>query len=122
MFSHGGFCRFWRRPTLTPFTAIPSALAGLTALFGMGRGDHRRYRHQKIMMTYSGRKQDGSFGEGNGSSAMKAMGLLVPLGFGVATFRPAAYRPCHLQGPSYGTLISWPVSPLDAFSAYPNPT
>src|SRR5690606_1410024 len=33
------------RPTLPPVTAIPSALAGLTSLFGMGRGGHRRYRH-----------------------------------------------------------------------------
>ena len=30
-----------RRPTL-PLVAVPSALAGLTALFGMGRGDPRR--------------------------------------------------------------------------------
>jgi hypothetical protein len=33
------------RPTLPHFTAVPSALAGLTSLFGMGRGGHRRYRH-----------------------------------------------------------------------------
>jgi len=33
------------RPTLPRFTAVPSALAGLTSLFGMGRGRHRRYRH-----------------------------------------------------------------------------
>ena len=37
------------RPTLPPFTAVPSALAGLTSLFGMGRGGHRRYRHLKIL-------------------------------------------------------------------------
>jgi hypothetical protein len=36
------------RPTLPPVTAIPSARAGLTSLFGMGRGEHRRYRHPKI--------------------------------------------------------------------------
>src|SRR5690606_34780963 len=36
------------RPTLPPVTAVPSALAGLTSLFGMGRGDHRRYRHLKV--------------------------------------------------------------------------
>ena len=35
------------RPTLPHFTAVPSALAGLTSLFGMGRGGHRRYRHLK---------------------------------------------------------------------------
>ncbi len=39
-----------RRPTLPPVTAIPSALAGLTALFGMGRGGHRRYRHLNIVV------------------------------------------------------------------------
>ena len=36
------------RPTLPPVTAIPSALAGLTSLFGMGRGEHRRYRHLNV--------------------------------------------------------------------------
>gem|GEM_PF-5842491 len=41
------------RPTLPPVTAIPSALAGLTALFGMGRGRHRRYRHLKIFIGLS---------------------------------------------------------------------
>ena len=38
----------WHRPTLPRFTAIPSALAGLTSLFGMGRGRHRRYRHLNV--------------------------------------------------------------------------
>ena len=33
------------RPTLPHVTAVPSALTGLTSLFGMGRGGHRRYRH-----------------------------------------------------------------------------
>ena len=28
----------WRLPTLPHFTAVPSALMGLTSLFGMGRG------------------------------------------------------------------------------------
>jgi hypothetical protein len=28
--------------------AVPSALAGLTSLFGMGRGDPRRHRHPYI--------------------------------------------------------------------------
>ena len=41
--SRGG--KIWHRPTLPHFTAVPSALAGLTSLFGMGRGGHRRYRH-----------------------------------------------------------------------------
>ena len=40
--------KIWHRPTLPHFTAVPSALAGLTSLFGMGRGGHRRYRHLKV--------------------------------------------------------------------------
>ena len=43
-----GFYKIWHRPTLPHFTAVPSALAGLTSLFGMGRGGHRRYRHLNI--------------------------------------------------------------------------
>ena len=42
--------RLRRRPTLPRVTAVPSALAGLTSLFGMGRGGHRRYRHLNIFM------------------------------------------------------------------------
>src|SRR5690606_27573153 len=41
----GPLYKIRHRPTLPPVTAIPSALAGLTSLFGMGRGGHRRYRH-----------------------------------------------------------------------------
>ena len=44
-----GFYKIGHRPTLPPFTAVPLALAGLTSLFGMGRGGHRRYRHLKIL-------------------------------------------------------------------------
>jgi hypothetical protein len=32
-------------PTLPPIKAVPSALVGLTSLFGMGRGDHHRHYH-----------------------------------------------------------------------------
>ena len=31
--------------------AVPSARSGLTSLFGMGRGDPRRYSHQNIFWT-----------------------------------------------------------------------
>ena len=44
-----GFSKIGHRPTLPPVTAVPLALAGLTSLFGMGRGGHRRYRHLKIL-------------------------------------------------------------------------
>ena len=40
--------KIWHRPTLPRITAVPSALAGLTSLFGMGRGGHRRYRHLNV--------------------------------------------------------------------------
>jgi hypothetical protein len=37
-----------RRLTLPHVIAVPSALAVLTSLFGMGRGDPRRNSHLKI--------------------------------------------------------------------------
>jgi hypothetical protein len=37
-----------QRLTLPGFILVPSALVGLTALFGMGRGDPHRYSHLKI--------------------------------------------------------------------------
>jgi hypothetical protein len=46
--SSQGSYKIGHRPTLPRFTAVPSAQAGLTSLFGMGRGGHRRYRHLKI--------------------------------------------------------------------------
>ena len=38
-----------QRLTLPGFTLVPSALVGLTALFGMGRGDPHRYSHLKVL-------------------------------------------------------------------------
>lgn len=38
----------WQRHTLPPVTAVPSALVGLTSLFGMERGDPHRNSHHKI--------------------------------------------------------------------------
>ena len=52
----------------------------------------------------------------------EAFGQLVPLGFGIAAFAPAAYQRGSLPRPSKGGLISGRVSRLDAFSAYPCPT
>ena len=42
-----------QRLTLPGVILVPSALAGLTALFGMGRGDPHRYSHLKILMIFS---------------------------------------------------------------------
>ena len=39
-----------QRLTLPGFILVPSALTGLTSLFGMGRGDPRRYSHLKIFV------------------------------------------------------------------------
>ena len=38
-----------QRLTLPRFTVVPSALVGLTSLFGMGRGDPHRYSHLKVI-------------------------------------------------------------------------
>ena len=38
-----------QRLTLPPL-AVPSALIGLTSLFGMGRGETYRYNHLKILV------------------------------------------------------------------------
>ena len=38
----------WRRHTLPLGIAVPSALIGLTSLFGMGRGGPYRYSHHKV--------------------------------------------------------------------------
>ena len=49
-YRYGGLTyKIRHRPTLPRVTAVPSALAGLTSLFGMGRGGHRRYRHLNIL-------------------------------------------------------------------------
>ena len=36
--------------TYSPTIAVPSALAGLTSLFGMGRGGPCRYNHHKAFI------------------------------------------------------------------------
>ena len=53
-FRYGASYKIWHRPTLPHVTAVPSALAGLTSLFGMGRGGHRRYRHLNILIKVEG--------------------------------------------------------------------
>ena len=102
------------RPTLPRFTAIPSALAGLTSLFGMGRGRHRRYRHLNVFSVgfrepflthrafeaYQSHNNDillkeVLFGEDN-VLPVESIGQLVPLGYAVASFTPMAYQRGHL--------------------------
>ena len=40
----------WQRLTLPRVIAVPSARAGLTSLFGMGRGGPRRHSHHKVFV------------------------------------------------------------------------
>lgn len=41
--------RIWQLPTLPHCCAVPSAIRGLTSLFGMGRGEHPWQNHHKIL-------------------------------------------------------------------------
>ena len=43
------FSKDWRRLTLPRVTVVPSALWGLTSLFGMGRGVHPCYNHHLFL-------------------------------------------------------------------------
>ena len=47
-----GFDKKRQRLTLPHITAVPSALVGLTSLFGMGRGDPHRHSHLKALKDY----------------------------------------------------------------------
>ena len=95
-------------------------MAGLTSLFGMGRGEHRRQYHHKILkskvksqnlkvvVTFASVKTFGFsllpfalISRHIGSAIflsivklkkIKAYGQLVLLGFDVTTFTPVAYR------------------------------
>ena len=40
----------WQRLTLPHFTVVPSALVGLTSLFGKGRGGPHRHSHHKVFL------------------------------------------------------------------------
>jgi hypothetical protein len=46
-FSERPFKRIWQLPTLPHCGAVPSAIRGLTSLFGMGRGEHPWKNHHK---------------------------------------------------------------------------
>ena len=42
-----------RLPTLPGLIQVPSAVRGLTSLFGMGRGGHPSYKHHQIFKSIS---------------------------------------------------------------------
>ncbi len=69
-------------------------MAGLTSLFGMGRGEHRLHSHQNIPIDSIGAET-----HKKKNALRKAFGLLVPLGFGLSAFAPAAYQGRSLRPP-----------------------
>ena len=82
-----------QRPTLPHCIAVPSARTGLTSLFGMGRGDPRRYNHPKYGY-WTKEKHCIAISSLKVSATLfpESFGQLVLLGFDVATFTPAAYQ------------------------------
>ena len=94
--------RRWGGDLLSRCDAVPSALAGLTALFGMGRGVPRRRSRPKscpllrgIVFYVVACERSRKPGSCRGS-----VGPLVLLGFGVTAFTPAAYQRGSLPRPS----------------------
>ena len=95
---------------------VPSAMRGLTSLFGMGRGEHPRQYHHKTVcrdpytLVYKSTnnirhirrkqfyKRTGQLHilllqpGGTVNNKVKAYGQLVLLGFDVTTFTPVAYQ------------------------------
>jgi hypothetical protein len=75
-------------------------MRGLTSLFGMGRGEHPRQNHHKILhyvrTIRHWRIQEynilGSRNPWQLIKKIKAYGQLVLLGFTVTSFRPVAYQ------------------------------
>ena len=91
-----------QRPTLPGVTPVPWALAGLTSLFGMGRGGAlppkspsclQWYDAFCYVLTVAGKGRERKCAQG------EAFGQLVPLGFGIAAFAPAAYQRGGLPRP-----------------------
>ena len=103
-------------PTLPHCIAVPSAQAGLTSLFGMGRGEtpplsppdmgdmRLRYRHlswkKNISCLQHNRRIDSCNTTESVCQGRKALGQLVALGFDVAVFTPAPYQRRRLRRPS----------------------
>ena len=71
-------------------------MRGLTSLFGMGRGEHPRQNHHKIVNGPFQRTRNnvhiGSCNTFVTKKKIKAYGQLVLLGFTVTSFRPVAYQ------------------------------
>ena len=84
----------WQRPTFPLGIAVSSAMQGLTSLFGMVRGVHLLYNHQKYLLI-----SFDIFSYIQESSTREVFGLLVLLGFDITAFTPATYQGRNLQPP-----------------------
>ena len=100
-----------------PLEGIPSALRGLTSLFGMGRGGHPRHRRHKDFNIFTCWEK--CFITDEGEEPKKVFGQLVSLDFDVTAFTSVTYQRRNLRRSLYGKLILKLASRLDAFSAYP---
>ena len=117
-----------RLPTLPHCIAVPSAQAGLTSLFGMGRGgtpplsppdmgdiyyrlrllnEELRMKNEESTFTFFHykdvtfhRRIDSCNTTESVCQGRKALGQLVALGFDVAVFTPAPYQRRRLRRPS----------------------
>ena len=70
-------------------------MQGLTSLFGMGRGVHLIYNHQK----YRDRSINFDINQTYKKGMRKDFGLLVLLGFDITAFTPVTYQGRNLQPP-----------------------
>ena len=102
-----------RLPTFPRVSAVSSARGGLTALFGMGRGEHPRYDHLQggevsgagpapfrgalrgiVKKAVSCSAEHQLFGQ---EQKVEPFEQLVRLGFAFSGFTPVAYRRLHLR-------------------------
>ena len=111
-----------RLPTLPHCIAVPSAPAGLTSLFGMGRGGTPPQmppdvRFRKTARNYAPTPYGDSLGTDKKAAKTSYMtsertateerlGQLVALGFDVAVFTPAPYRRPSLGRPSWNPNLA----------------
>ena len=74
-------------------------MRGLTSLFGMGRGEHPRQNHHKILRLFRLIIYILGIVVFRYQNKIKAYGQLVLLGFDVTTFTPVAYQRRSLRRP-----------------------
>ena len=113
--------------TYSPTCAVPSAWAGLTSLFGMGRGGTPLLSATWNSVWPTPQAKRVCFA--TSLSLQLKIYLSLKKFRAISSARLWRYRlyTCTLSTSSslttlYGDLILWPASHLDAFSAYPIPT